>query len=344
MTFNAYRCILTLLTSLWSVVPLQIVAPPVHPYLQEGELLLTLEPDRATVAPGDILTVTVNVDNNRPAPVEELELKILFPSDVVAPQEYIITEELLPPDGRWEQNLTFEVIRDFREPLEAVVTVRYAEDDPEVPLTSTFTLLPPEPAPPPQATSPPPATAEPTPEPTPPPGALEEPETPTPEPGLLDGLIPGLAGVGALLVLGLVVILLLVAIILLLRSILSKKPPPEAPPPTSPPRPPGPHLSFNDKEGQIRQITLQETGLTLGRAADNDLIIDNSVPSWQTVSRHHARIYQKGGFWVFEDLNSLNGIYVNAQRTGRNLLRDGWQLGVGGVRLTFHTGQGEVSE
>ena len=42
----------------------------------------------------------------------------------------------------------------------------------------------------------------------------------------------------------------------------------------------------------------------------------------------------EGGFWV-EDLNSLNGTYVNRVRTERHALVDGDELQVGKYRLTF---------
>ncbi|MFP4345863.1 MAG: FHA domain-containing protein [Anaerolineales bacterium] len=337
-------CILTLLTGLWVILPLPKAAPPVQPPLQENGVALTLHPPQVEVAPGDTLTFTVNVENLRTDPLEDLELQILFPPDAIAPQEIIRTEDLLPAGDRWERPLSFDLIGGLDEPLEAIVTLRYAGDDPETPLTSTLTLLPAPPPPSPEPTVAPTTTAEPTPEPAVTPVALIEPETPTPEAGLLDDLIPGLAGVGALLVLGLVGILLLVAV-LLLHSILGKRrrtttaPLSPAPPPLA-----GPHLSFKNKDGKTRQVRLREECITLGRSTNNVLVIDSNVPRWETVSRYHARIYRKGGFWVFEDLDSRNGIYVNAQRTGRNLLRDGWQLGVGAVQLTFHTGKREASE
>ncbi|MCX7856208.1 MAG: FHA domain-containing protein [Anaerolineae bacterium] len=80
--------------------------------------------------------------------------------------------------------------------------------------------------------------------------------------------------------------------------------------------------------------------MTVGRAPDNDLIITPEFAGWETVSRHHARIYRRGENWVVEDLGSTNGIYINGRRTGRNLLRDGWRLEVGSVAFTFRAGRG----
>ncbi|MGC9358090.1 MAG: FHA domain-containing protein, partial [Anaerolineae bacterium] len=98
-----------------------------------------------------------------------------------------------------------------------------------------------------------------------------------------------------------------------------------------------------DNRGKIQRIPLGGEGITIGRDSGNDLVIDKQIPRWETVSLNHARIYGRGGYWVFEDLDSKNGIYVDGQRTGKNLLEDGRKLGIGGVTLTFHTSSGEVS-
>ena len=61
------------------------------------------------------------------------------------------------------------------------------------------------------------------------------------------------------------------------------------------------------REGET--IALDVDVLTVGRSPHSDLFLDDV-----TVSRHHARVLRdEGGFWV-EDLNSLNGTYVNRKR------------------------------
>ena len=47
--------------------------------------------------------------------------------------------------------------------------------------------------------------------------------------------------------------------------------------------------------------------LTIGRAADNDLVLDD-----QRVSRHHARLQGRRGMLVLTDLDSANGSRVNS--------------------------------
>jgi hypothetical protein len=82
------------------------------------------------------------------------------------------------------------------------------------------------------------------------------------------------------------------------------------------------------REGEI--ITLGGDVLTIGRSPHSDLFLDDV-----TVSRHHARIlHDENEFWV-EDLNSLNGTYVNRKRIERHRLSDGDELQIGKFKLAF---------
>jgi len=134
--------------------------------------------------------------------------------------------------------------------------------------------------------------------------------------------------------------LLILGLLLIPWALRRKRPTPL--PPSPPPAPTGPHLESVGTPGGLRRFDLRADGITIGRAMENDLVITQDFPAWETVSRRHARVYQQAGRWIIEDLNSMNGIYVNEKRTGRNLLRDGWQLGIGGVEFVFHAGTGEA--
>ncbi|MEA3338346.1 MAG: FHA domain-containing protein [Chloroflexota bacterium] len=93
-----------------------------------------------------------------------------------------------------------------------------------------------------------------------------------------------------------------------------------------------------------RRFDLNPEGITIGRAAENSLVITQDFPGWETVSRQHARVYEQAGRWIVEDMDSMNGVYVNGSRTGHNLLRDGWRLDIGGVKFIFHAGTGEARQ
>ena len=101
-------------------------------------------------------------------------------------------------------------------------------------------------------------------------------------------------------------------------------------------------MESTDTPDGPRRFNLNREGMTIGRAEENDLIITQDFPNWETVSHHHARIYEQAGRWIVEDAGSMNGVYVNGRRTGRNLLREGWRIGIGGVEFIFHTGTGEA--
>jgi pSer/pThr/pTyr-binding forkhead associated (FHA) protein len=130
--------------------------------------------------------------------------------------------------------------------------------------------------------------------------------------------------------------LLILGLLLIVWALLRKKPTPSPPPKPAPPPPTaGPYLETVGLPGGPRRFRLKAEGVTIGREPENDLVITEEFPAWESVSRRHARIRQQANHWVVEDLDSTNGIYINERRTGRNLLRDGWRLGIGGVKFVF---------
>jgi serine/threonine protein kinase len=50
--------------------------------------------------------------------------------------------------------------------------------------------------------------------------------------------------------------------------------------------------------------------VTMGRADDCDIKFPDPDPRGPFISRHHARIYLRGGQYWIEDLNSVNGTYI----------------------------------
>jgi len=74
----------------------------------------------------------------------------------------------------------------------------------------------------------------------------------------------------------------------------------------------------------LKEIPLGTRPVTIGRAPDNDIPIDNLA-----VSNYHARVYVEAGSLVVEDLNSLNGSFLNDIRVERAMLKDGDAILIG---------------
>jgi len=81
-------------------------------------------------------------------------------------------------------------------------------------------------------------------------------------------------------------------------------------------------LMFENK--LMKEVPIGTRPITIGRSPDNDLPVDNLA-----VSNHHARVYYEGSRLVVEDLDSLNGTFVNDLRVERATLHDGDSIWIG---------------
>ena len=81
-------------------------------------------------------------------------------------------------------------------------------------------------------------------------------------------------------------------------------------------------LMFENK--LVKEVPIGSRPVTIGRSPDNDLPVDNLA-----VSNYHARVYFEAGRLVVEDLDSLNGTFVNDLRVERATLHDGDSIWVG---------------
>jgi hypothetical protein len=84
--------------------------------------------------------------------------------------------------------------------------------------------------------------------------------------------------------------------------------------------------------GTQRDIELDGAPLTIGRASDNGLVINDS-----RVSRHHARLQARRGALVFTDLGSTNGSRVNGSRVAEVALGEGDQIEIGDTVLVVES-------
>jgi len=87
-------------------------------------------------------------------------------------------------------------------------------------------------------------------------------------------------------------------------------------------------LKYNEKV--VKEITLTDVVVTIGRNADNDLVIDNLA-----VSGHHARIARLDDAFVIQDTGSTNGIFLNGEKVAQHTLQYGDQIMIGKHVVVF---------
>lgn len=74
-----------------------------------------------------------------------------------------------------------------------------------------------------------------------------------------------------------------------------------------------------------------QAGTLIGRAGGSDIQLADAY-----TSSEHARIRQAGEQWMLEDLDSMNGSYINGQRMrGAQQLADGDTVQLGRIVLQF---------
>jgi pSer/pThr/pTyr-binding forkhead associated (FHA) protein len=89
-------------------------------------------------------------------------------------------------------------------------------------------------------------------------------------------------------------------------------------------------LIIEDKDGNIAEETSFEEGnFTIGRSRGCDIVLPSA-----NVSRKHARLFTEGGKLFVEDIDSINGIFVDGHRTsGKVELGPAAQVKVGDYYL-----------
>ncbi|HET8524262.1 MAG TPA: DUF3662 and FHA domain-containing protein [Thermomicrobiales bacterium] len=86
---------------------------------------------------------------------------------------------------------------------------------------------------------------------------------------------------------------------------------------------------------QGRDVPIGYGVTTIGRAPDNDLVLDSN-----NVSRHHARIEHAPGQLRVIDLQSTNGTSVNGARISEQAVRPGDQITFGASTVRVVSGNG----
>jgi pSer/pThr/pTyr-binding forkhead associated (FHA) protein len=81
------------------------------------------------------------------------------------------------------------------------------------------------------------------------------------------------------------------------------------------------------------KYVLEADVTTAGRHPDSDIFLDDI-----TVSRRHAEFVRDGGGYHVRDVGSLNGTYVNRERTDDAELAHGDEVQIGKFKLVFFSG------
>lgn len=83
-----------------------------------------------------------------------------------------------------------------------------------------------------------------------------------------------------------------------------------------------------------RRVPLGDGGLRIGRAPENDLVLEDPEKG---VSRFHAELRREHDGYTIVDLNSQNGVYVGNRRVARQSIVPGREFTIGSFRLVLET-------
>lgn len=92
------------------------------------------------------------------------------------------------------------------------------------------------------------------------------------------------------------------------------------------------HITSGPRAGQT--IPIQSNSVTIGRASDNDVVLDDA-----SVSRSHARISYRDGQFVVDDAGSVSGTLVEGSSAAATVLSSGMSLKVGQTEMVFMQGE-----
>jgi FHA domain len=98
---------------------------------------------------------------------------------------------------------------------------------------------------------------------------------------------------------------------------------------TTPRLPAGRYLAVEDGD-EVVVIELDSETVRLGRGTGSDVVLEH-----MSVSRRHAIVTLRGEDHVVLDDRSRNGVYVNGERVGEAILRDGDTIALGELRLRY---------
>jgi pSer/pThr/pTyr-binding forkhead associated (FHA) protein len=86
----------------------------------------------------------------------------------------------------------------------------------------------------------------------------------------------------------------------------------------------------------VQSVPFDREALLIGRARDNDVVIDNL-----SVSRHHARLLLRDGQVILEDQGSENGCLVNGRTVARAVVTDEDEIFIGKHQIVLRPPEAE---
>jgi len=89
-------------------------------------------------------------------------------------------------------------------------------------------------------------------------------------------------------------------------------------------------LTIIHEDENINEVSLCRGQIVIGRKPSNDIIIN-----MKEVSSTHAKLFNYGGHYFIQDLDSLNGTYVNGKKINKHRLNDGDKIVIGYYTLLF---------
>src|SRR3990172_6116059 len=84
------------------------------------------------------------------------------------------------------------------------------------------------------------------------------------------------------------------------------------------------------KDAVVKEMPMTQDTLSICRKGGNDLVIDNYA-----VSGFHARILREDQDFVIEDLNSLNGTFLNGRKVSKCVLKNSDVVLIGNHTIEF---------
>jgi signal transduction histidine kinase len=91
-----------------------------------------------------------------------------------------------------------------------------------------------------------------------------------------------------------------------------------------------PSLRIKKSSGQQTKMALVEPSYSIGRASDNQIVLEGAG-----VSRRHGVIHREGDDFSVSDLDSYNGIFVNGKRVKHAVLKHNDEIRVGTHTIVY---------